>query len=454
MKIKTLFFFLYLAAFFLCTSSAQGITDILPFEKTDRVLFMAPHPDDEAIGTGGLIQQAVSQGLPVKVVYFTNGDNNQLAFIVYEKRILFRKGAFVFMGEVRRKEAIKAMGLAGIDKKSLIFLGYPDFGTMHIFTKYWMDKVPFRSMLTRVTEVPYKECFSYRASYTGESILIDLKTILEDFMPTKIFVSHPVDANVDHRAFYLFLRVALWDLEKNIKAPIIYPYPVHSVGWPKPRGFHPDLDLRPPETLAGADIRWFKFDLDKKKIEKKRSMISCYRSQIQYNPPYLFSFDRKNELVGDFPDITVTEQIGQVNWQGIKEELGSSQVSDTDSEESFEGVSYAQKNGILYIRMELKKILSVNMGINVFLFGYNKHVPFAAMPKIRIRIGFRGNTIVYDKRRQISIPGLQVKQGEKELFVQVPLARINNPDYILSAVLASNKGLPSYETAWRILKLK
>ncbi|MCM8779664.1 MAG: PIG-L family deacetylase [Candidatus Omnitrophica bacterium] len=90
---------------------AQTIQPLPQFEKEDRVLFFAPHPDDESIATGGLIQEAAARGLPLKVVYFTNGDNNQLAFIVYKKRLVLRKKAFVLMGEVRRKEAIKAMNL-------------------------------------------------------------------------------------------------------------------------------------------------------------------------------------------------------------------------------------------------------------------------------------------------------------------------------------------------------
>jgi hypothetical protein len=55
------------------------------FSKDDRVLILAPHPDDEAIGAGGLIQRALSAGAKVNIICFTNGDFNQAAFFVYEK---------------------------------------------------------------------------------------------------------------------------------------------------------------------------------------------------------------------------------------------------------------------------------------------------------------------------------------------------------------------------------
>jgi hypothetical protein len=56
------------------------------FSKDDRVLILAPHPDDEAIGAGGLIQRALSAGAKVNIICFTNGDFNQAAFLVYEKK--------------------------------------------------------------------------------------------------------------------------------------------------------------------------------------------------------------------------------------------------------------------------------------------------------------------------------------------------------------------------------
>jgi len=49
----------------------------------DRIMVLAPHPDDESIGCGGIIQQAVAMKLPVRIVWLTNGDNNEWSFIVY-----------------------------------------------------------------------------------------------------------------------------------------------------------------------------------------------------------------------------------------------------------------------------------------------------------------------------------------------------------------------------------
>ncbi|MCM8779663.1 MAG: hypothetical protein NC914_00710 [Candidatus Omnitrophica bacterium] len=326
---------------------------------------------------------------------------------------------------------------------------------MQIFTKYWGDKKPFKSMLTRAKYVPYQECFSYQAPYTGESILIDLKTILSEFRPTKIFVSSPGDSNVDHRALYLFLQVALWDLEGQIKKPQVFPYLVHFANWPKPRGYHPNLVLQPPAKLSKVNINWFEYKLSSRPRENKKTAISCYRSQIEYNPAYLYTFVRKNELFAIYPQIIVRERQAELDWQeGMEAGTMGSSLTDTETENSFESLAYMVNNGNLYIKIRLNKLLSINMGVNVFVFGYDKDRPFGDMPKIRIRIGTRGDTLIYDRRWPIFADEVKVEYKGKDLLIQCPLSILGNPDYILSCVMASNKGLPLYETAWRILKLK
>src|SRR3990172_7376892 len=39
----------------------------------DRVLVLAPHPDDEIIGCGALLKQWSDSGIPIKVVVITDG---------------------------------------------------------------------------------------------------------------------------------------------------------------------------------------------------------------------------------------------------------------------------------------------------------------------------------------------------------------------------------------------
>ena len=281
--------------------SAKDIPAIPEFTKDDRVLVLAAHPDDEILGAGGVIQRARAAGARVQVVCYTNGDHNELAFIVYEKRFTFRTCEFLYMGELRRSETVKALTNLGVGRQDMIFLGYPDFGTMAILTQYWQTKKPYWSLLTRISKVAYSEALSPVAPYVGESILKDIKTVLDNFKPTKIFVNHPADTNRDHQSLYLFTRLALWDLEGKIPPPEVYPYIIHVIGWPKPRGHHLNLYLSPPDSLAGISGKQLVLGEEEPKVKEK--MVDFFKTEIEYNPPYLYSYVRRNELFGDFPEI-------------------------------------------------------------------------------------------------------------------------------------------------------
>ena len=73
-------------------AAANALENLL--HQDARILILAPHPDDECLGTGGLIQQALAKGAKVKVIFITNGDNNpwpqryleKIWFIVVEER--------------------------------------------------------------------------------------------------------------------------------------------------------------------------------------------------------------------------------------------------------------------------------------------------------------------------------------------------------------------------------
>ncbi|MBI5145402.1 MAG: PIG-L family deacetylase [Candidatus Omnitrophica bacterium] len=393
-----------------------------PIKKEDHILILAPHPDDEAIGCAGVIQQAVKVGADLRIVYLTNGDHNQIAFIVYEKRITLRKNEFIHMGEVRRKEAIKAMELLGVDENKLTFLGYPDFGTFAIFSRHWKNTKPYRSLLTRISAVPYKENFSPAAPYKGESILNDLKKVILEYKPTKIFVSHPADVNVDHKTFYLFLEIALADLKNEIPAPEVFLYLIHCIGWPLPRRYHPELGLLPPEKFMRGDIKWLALVLSSEELEKKYKAILCYRSQTQSSAFYLLSFARRNELFGDYPEIETRGHLGTIAGKEGR-------------------VTYDLIDGHLLICIEKNQELDKRFAIMAYLFGYSKNKAFAEMPKIRIIT--RHNRIkIFDGRKIIKPEGISLTLEPKVFVLRVPLKVLGEPDFILGSMKSYGGSLP------------
>ena len=432
-----------------------------PFKRNERVLILAPHPDDEAIACAGVIQHALKAGAKVKVIYLTNGDHNELSFIVYEKRITVRQGEFVHMGRVRQREAVNAMNSLGLSENNLVFLGYPDFGTFAIFSRYWGTGKPFRDRMTRISSVPYKDNPSYGAPYQGESILSDLVKQILDYKPDKIFVSHPADVNVDHKTFYLFLQVALSDLEGQIPRPKVYPYLVHSVGWPKPRHYHPELELYPPDEFIKSRINWSRSDLTFAELDTKYRAILFYKSQTQSSAFYLFAFARENELFGDYPALQLKPQLTLkdkiISYFGASEmfrELPDPEASGYgDTIEDKGQVSYAEADDYFIVRLNKPEKLNARFGAMLYIFGYSKAVAFAEMPKIRIITA--GNSCkVFNAKKRIIHPGVLIDLGRNFLIIKIPLEFLGDPDYVLTSLKAYHGNMPVEATGFRKIRIK
>jgi LmbE family N-acetylglucosaminyl deacetylase len=434
---------------------AGVIVPLEKFTKDDRILILAPHPDDETIGTGGVIQEALRAGADVRVVLFTNGENNELSFIVYKKRPILLGKDVLNMGEVRHGESLVAVNVLGLSPEKLISLGYPDYGTMEIMTKYWgVGTKPFRGMLSRVRYVPYKDTLSPKAPYLGDSILSDIKQVILDFQPTKIFVSHPVDTNRDHRAVYLFLKVALWDLQGVIKPPEVYPYIIHVVGWPKPRGYFPEKILDVPPDLVNSEIAWNSLTLDELEIGKKFLAVKQYVSQNKYAPKYLITFVRRNEIFGDYPEVPLIRQMAsEVAWQYMGTGDENLPANKDKNKNHISSLAYARQGNNLLVKLSLKRTIDEAMGVSIFLLGYRPDISFSEMPKLNLLVGVDGFH-VKDRRKNVHTKDIQFTAKDKELVFVIPLQLLGSPDRILSSAKTLLYDLTLDETAWRVLLLE
>lgn len=412
--------------FYICSSVLAEPLALERINKEDRILILAPHPDDEAIGCAGIIQEALNKKAKVKIIYLTNGDHNQLAFIIYEKRLVFRKGEFIHMGEVRRREAIGAISSLGLSLEDITFLGYPDFGTFTMFTRYWKSPKPFKSLLTRVNKVPYPENFSFGSSYLPENILSDLKGIIEEYKPNKIFVSHPADTNGDHRALSLFLNVALWDLEGKIPSAKVYHYLVHHIGWPRPARYHPELNITVPEDLTTSG-NWFYLKLNPHMVSEKYNALRCYKSQTESSAFYLFSFARTNELFQEPAPLRLKSQ-------------------ETQNPDIF--CEYTVKENELHLVLKHHKNDHDITRVAIYLFGWRKDIPFSDMPKIFLDI--RSNGIaVFDGKKRIKLDSLSQEFNGQNARVKVPLALLGNPQKALISARIYSKEIPYVQSIWR-----
>ena len=411
--------------------------------KDDRVLIIAPHPDDETLGTGGIIQKALKAGGDIHVLYLTNGEHNEPAFVVYEKRLVVRQTGFISMGELRQKEAIAAMKFLGVPEGNLVFLGYPDYGMLTIFLRYWQDTRPFKDMLTRVSKVPYKKALTPNAPYNGESVLRDIETVLENYKPTKIFVSNPADTNRDHRALYLFLQVALWDLKDRIPQPDVYLYLIHCYGWPRPYNYHPELYSNIPPLFGESQIQWWTSALSDEEMTKKETATRMYRSQCAVSAFYLLAFARKNELFGRYPVI----RLDDAPVSGEKDNFNKGIIFRDNT------VVYGKAGDKLLINIFSRKYGGDARRLHINLAGYSSKTDFPAMPKIKINV-YPDTLQVLNRGKFVDSEKLEVERKLHSITVKIPFDMLGDPEWLLSSVNTYVESYSSDLNAWRVIKIK
>jgi LmbE family N-acetylglucosaminyl deacetylase len=98
----------------------------LVLDTRSRLLVLAPHPDDESLATGGLLQQAVAQGAAARIVFLTHGENNPWAQRLREKRWRIKAPDRQRWGRLRQEEALRALAALGLLPSCAEFWGFPD----------------------------------------------------------------------------------------------------------------------------------------------------------------------------------------------------------------------------------------------------------------------------------------------------------------------------------------
>jgi LmbE family N-acetylglucosaminyl deacetylase len=132
-------------------------TDLVPFGVSlpvgERVMVLAPHPDDETLGMGGSLRILSDLGKKIKVVVLTRGEKAE-PDVTKQKR----------HAETRQKEALKAFKALGLSDYE--FLGFPD-----------------------------REIFS-----NMDAVAKAMKTIVSDFNPDVLYSPSILEIHPDHRA--------------------------------------------------------------------------------------------------------------------------------------------------------------------------------------------------------------------------------------------------------------
>jgi LmbE family N-acetylglucosaminyl deacetylase len=211
----------------------------LAFAASDRLLLVAPHPDDESLAAGGLLQRAKRAGAELRVIYVTDGENNPWAQLVFEGRWPASVRDRRRWGARRRREAIHAVGQFGIEPGSVRFLGFPDQGLTDDLAR------------------------------GDEKLLHALSAELRATQPTVVAIPSLGDRHPDHSAIAVLALLAIDRGALHAPPPCVLRYLVH-----------------PPAQLEPGNA-WVRLDTTEQVL--KRRAILCHRSQLRWRRSQLLA---------------------------------------------------------------------------------------------------------------------------------------------------------------------
>ena len=228
----------------------------LTITSEDRILVIAPHPDDESIGTGGLLQRARAAGAEVRVIFCTSGDDNPWPQRAIEKRVFISTSARLRWAARRRDEARAALRfLLGSDDAAL-FLNLPDQGITRLLL------------------------------HGGEQTIATLRAEFAALRPTIVVLPSADDAHPDHSATNVLARFAFTGSLAGFggvsQGCRVFTYVVHRSGNSAP---WPSLLLR----LTNAEVR------------DKRLAILCHETQMALSRRRFTAYARTEEPYDAMP---------------------------------------------------------------------------------------------------------------------------------------------------------
>ncbi|MEO7066986.1 MAG: PIG-L family deacetylase [Rhodanobacter sp.] len=167
----------------------------MSFSQQTRLLVVAPHPDDETIATGLLIQQVLAAGGEVSVLLLTSGDNNPWPQRWLERRWRIGDVGRQRWGLRRHAEVVQALRSLGVAESALHSLAWPDLG-----------------VTDRLLRMPRQ----------AVSAVADVITA---FRPSLIAFPALGDHHPDHSAAHVLVRLAL---REHAETPQLLAYWVHG----------------------------------------------------------------------------------------------------------------------------------------------------------------------------------------------------------------------------------
>lgn len=216
---------------------------VLSLNAHHRVLGFFPHPDDEALGAGILLQRAAQVGATVLAVFLTSGEANSWPLRVLERTLWVTEAHRARFAARRERETAASLTALGWDPRTAVFLRWPDTGLTH------------------------------RALQEPQPYLAVLRELFFRFSPTHVLCPVLSDRHPDHSLAAVLVLAAA----EGQKAELLG-YATHS-------------------PLRGQVARaFYRLSASEEETRAKARAIACHESQMVFRRGFHRSFAQAEEL--------------------------------------------------------------------------------------------------------------------------------------------------------------
>jgi LmbE family N-acetylglucosaminyl deacetylase len=297
--------------------------------KGERLLVLAPHPDDESLSSAGLIKRVLENGGTVRTVVVTSGD----AYVGAVMRDTGKRNPsaadYLAYGEKRLKESRLAAQLLGHGFIHLDLLGFSDGSIYSALVSHWRRNNPMRSEYTGFDDVPYREAEDRGLAQDGQDLLNELVSILRETKPSLVAFPDVMENDSDHAGLGMFALLAVHDwlsqLPNNHLHPRLLAYLIHwQKGWPKGSdwGIPEDWSDQPmhlPDDLPLRGHTRVCLNLNGQEITLKREALAQYHTQQRAMGDFLAAFVRNTECFTFLKPINTNRIKGVVeHWRYVR----------------------------------------------------------------------------------------------------------------------------------------
>lgn len=270
---------------------------LYPSELGDRVLVIAPHPDDEVLAAGGTVHSLRARGTQVRILLLTAGDG----YLRAARRIgHFAPDAAAYrrLGEIRFRESVEAAGVLGVPESDVVCLGYPDGRPEAMWGDAWEPDAASAGR-SGAAAVPYPWAYRPGAPCCGAAMLDDLAAIVRDLAPDTVIFPNANETQGDHAYAHRFVAHALRETGSQARG---LTYLVHCGHYPYPWTYRPTEAMRPPRALRESGLCWLSVLLEHADVAAKETALRAFPSQnaipdLRY---FMRSFVRADELFAEF----------------------------------------------------------------------------------------------------------------------------------------------------------